>query len=355
MKRFYTTLVVIILSVCFLLTYTIDALCGEQETFELSFVGPYADRHPTVRNGLNPWIKMLTERSNGRLRVRYFEPGKLCPQREVFDCTVAGSIDIGSSFCGLSPGKFPLNELLELPFIVPSAEAGSLLVWDLYQQYPAWRAEFDSVKTLWQWTSATFQINTTKKLVRTLDDLKGMKIVAWSPRVYEIVAKLGARPVEMLPPDTILPLERGMVDGVMCPLAPIRSFRISDAAKYHTIADISVGPFWAGVNWDLWKRLPSDLQDLLKETTGAKMTKVCGLTLDEGAREDSIWMKEQGHEFYVLPPAEKKRWANALRPIREAWLKKMEKKGFKNIRQIYDTAIRLGERYAKTTGRGYQE
>ena len=329
------------------------SLAGEEE-FKLSFTSAYADKHPTVINGFLPWTKNLWERSHGRLKIRYFNPGTLGPEREVPDSTEAGAIDIGASFCGYNPGKFPLNEMMQLPFMVPSAEAGSLLVWDLYQRYPAWRAEFKMVRLLWQWTSATYQLHTTKKLVRTLEDLRGMKILGFSPRTLDIVKSLGAIPVQIKAMEAYLALERGVADGILLPLAPVKSFKITDAAKYHTIVDSHLGPFWAGVNWDLWKRLPADLQKLLVETTGEKMARVSGITLDAGAREDAKWMKEQGHEFYVLPPDEKKRWVHAIQPLHENWLIMMESKGYDNIREMYNTAVKLGKEYAKTTGRGYE-
>ena len=354
MKTVFRVIIGVFVTACVLSFLTVGATWAEKEKFELSFIGPYADKHPTVINGFFPWMKKLEKQSGGRLKVRYFIPGTLCPQREVPESTEAGAVDIGSSFLGMSPGKFPLNEVMELPFLVPSAEAGSLLVWDLYQRFPQWQKEFKGMKLLWQWSSATFQIHTTKKMVRTLDDLKGMKILGFSPTILNIIKALGASPVQIKPMESYLALERGMADGILLPLAPVRSFKISDAAKYHTIVDTHVGPFWAGVNWDVWKSLPKDLQKLLIDTTGKKMAKICGTTLDAGAKNDAEWMKSHGHKFYVIPPKEKKRWVAATQPIHEKWLKKMEKKGFKNIRQIYDTAVKLGKEYAKTTGRGYE-
>jgi len=323
---------------------------GEKKT-ELSFTATYTDKHPTVVNGFFPWMKKIQEESGNRLEIRYFNPGTLCPEREVPESTELGLVDMGASYCGMSPGKFPLNELMELPFLVTSAESGSLVVWDLYERYPSWRKEFRKVKTLWQWTSATFQIHTTKKLVKTLEDLKGMKILGFSPRILDIIKALGASPVQIKPMESYLALERGMADGILLPLAPVKSYKITDAAKYHTIADVMVGPFWAGVNWDVWKELPKEVQKLLADTTGKKMAKICGQTLDEGAEKDAKWMKEQGHEFYVLPPEEKKKWVNAVQSIHEKWLVKMEKKGYKDIRKMYESAKELANKYNETVGK----
>ncbi len=331
------------------------APADDQKVIELSFVGDYMEAHPTVVNGWKPWMKEVGEKTGGKLKINYFNPNTLCPIKELYASTVAGTVDIAAGYCGNTPGKFPVNELLELPLIAPSAEAGSLLVWEMYKKYPEWRDEFKDTKLLWQWTSATFQLHTTKKLVKSLDDLKGMKIIGWTPRMLETIKLLGANPVEITGPDSYLALQRGMADGVMCPLAPVRSYKISDAAKFHTIVDLSVGPFYGVMNKARYDGLPPEVKKVLDETTAEKMAQVCGKTLDQGAVADAKWLKENGHTFHVLSAEEKKRWLEAVRPLHEKWVKEMEAKGFKNARAMLEDALRLGEELGKKTGRGYQE
>ena len=108
-------------------------------------------------------------------------------------------------------------------------------------------------------------------------------------------------------------------------------------------------------NKNKWNSLPSDLQKILTDTTGSKMAKKCGLTLDQGSINDSKWMKSQGHEFYVLSPVEKKKFAATTQEMHEAWIKSMEKKGYKNARQIHDDIVSSAAAYSKSTIGGYKE
>ena len=358
MKKAFWISTLSILAGCFLLSGFLGIptfAAKEAKTYELSFTSDYMDKHPTVRNAFQPWAKLVEERSRGRVKITYFNPNTLAPAKDAYDSTVSGVIDIGAGYCGLNPGKFPLNEAMELPMIVPSSEAGSLLTWALYNRFPDWRQEYKDVKMLWQWASATYQLHTTKKSVQTLEDLKGLKIIGWSPLLLEMMRALGANALQISPTDTYLALQRGMADGVICPLAPVRSYKISDATKYHTIVDLNVGPFWAGMNADVWKSLPSDLQRIIGETTGVDLARESGKTLDQGAAEDSKWLKAQGHTFYVLPDSEKAKWLEQLNYLPKEWVKKMEGKGYTNAGEIFETAVQLGKEYAKITGRGYQE
>lgn len=325
------------------------------EVYELSLVSEYMDKHPSIINGLIPWINSIGEKTEGKVKITYYNPNTLCPQKDTYDSTVSGMVDIGNSYCGYYPGKFPLNSLMELPLIAPGAEAGSLVTWELYKKYPEWQKEFQDTKMLWQWASATFNLHTTKKQVKTLEDLKGMKIIGWTPNNLEILRLLGANPIEMTSTDTYLALERGTADGVLCPIAPLKSYKISDAAKYHTIVDISVGPFFGVMNQEKFDSLPADIQKLLEETTGENMARVYGQTLDQGASNDAKWLKENGHEFYVVPEAELERWFEAIKPMHEKWVKDMEAKGYANAQEILDQAISLGKEIGAKTGRGYQE
>jgi len=356
---FFVMLISVVLTACFLLSgcggqqKDISADKASEKTFELNWAGAYPDAHPTVVNAFKPWINEMDEQSNGRLKIHYFAPNTLCPQNDVFDSTVSGFADIGSAYEGYNPGKFPLTEMINLMLEIPSAEAGALVMWDLIQNFPEVQDQYKDTKMLWAWTSATFQIHTVKKEVRTLEDLKGLKIIGWDTQRLEILRLLGANPMEISPLDTYLSLERGMADGVMCPLAPVRSYKISDVAKYHTIVDLGVGPFYAMMNQDKWNSLPADLQSLIEETTGAKMARRCGITLDEGSVDDSKRLMDEGHTFYVLPPEEKERWIEATGPLQDEWVKNMEAKGFTSAKEILETAKQLAKKYAETTGRGF--
>ncbi|WP_461208606.1 TRAP transporter substrate-binding protein DctP [Desulfocurvus sp. DL9XJH121] len=315
----------------------------------------YMNTHPTVVNAWTPWFKQMEELTGGDISLSYFNPNTLCPSKELFDATKVGAVGVGGNGQGLNPGKFPLSGVLELPGMAPSAECGALAFWELYQTHPDIQAEYTDIHVLWMWASATYQLHTIKQQVRTLEDLKGMKIVVWNRASADIMKFLGANPVQISPSDSYLALERGMADGVFCPLAPIVSYKISDAAHYTTICDLLLNPFWAGMGHDVWNSLSDKERAAFEQTTGQKMAKASGVTLDQGAVRDAATLRKQEHGFYVLPDKERKRWIDATGPMRENWVKEMESLGHKNARQLLEDMTKLCDKYAPTTGRGYQQ
>ena len=352
-RRFSKSMVGILTVFSILLFFSVCAWSADK--YELRYASEYPDKHPTIRNAILPWMEEVKKLSGGRLEIHFFNPNALAPARKVYDALVAGSIDMTGSPCHWVHGKFPLNTAIQTPLIFNGAEAGSLTVWDMYNKYPEWRNEFKDIKVLWQWTGATFNLHTVKKKVLSLDDLKGMKIIGVNPQIRKVLKMFGANPIDMPPQDSYLALERGMAEGMAFPIAPLKAFKISEVAKYHTIIDALVDPFYGAINKNKWNSLPPDLQKILTDTTGRKMAQKCGLTLDQGSIDDSKSMKSQGHKFYVLSPAEKKRFAAKTQVMHADWVKGMEKKGYKNARKIHDDIVRTGAAYSKSTVGGYKE
>jgi len=344
MKKLFTRSTVVFFIVLIAIM-AFSASAWSEKKFELRYASEYPDKHPTVKNAILPWMEEVKQLSGGKLVIHFFNPNALAPARKVYDALVAGSIDMTGSPCHWVHGKFPLNTVIQTPLIFNGAEANT---------YPEWRNELKDIKVLWQWTGATFNLHTVKKMVRSLDDFKGMKIIGINPQIREILKIFGANPIDIPPQDSYLALERGMAEGMAFPIAPCKAFKITDVAKYHTIIDALVDPFYGAINKDKWASLPPDLQKILTDTTGRKMAQRCGLTLDEGSINDSKWMKTKGHKFYVLSPAEKKRFKEKTQVIHDNWVKGMEKKGLKKAKLIHDDVVRTGKAYSKTTIGGYK-
>ena len=207
---------------------------------------------------------------------------------------------------------------------------------------------------MWHWVSATAQIATTKKPVRTLEDLKGLKIIGWGQALLDLPEVLGASPMNIPPPDTYLALERGMADGVHCAYAIMFPFKLNESVKYMTHADTMVVPFYTVMNEGKFKSLPPDLQKILLETTGAGMSAACGKSLDEGAQLGLERLKKGGMEQILLAEKEKERWMQAAQPLREKWLKQMEGKGYKNIREIMVAIDQMAKEITGRNSRRYR-
>jgi TRAP-type C4-dicarboxylate transport system substrate-binding protein len=311
------------------------------EKFELKFQSTYPPPHETVKRAFEPWFKATKEQSQGRINIQFFPPRAIVKENETFEGTEAGLVDIGTSMPGRNPGKFPLIELTELPFIFPSSKVGSQVTWRLFERFPEWQNEFKGVRVLWLWVSATAHVATTKKPVRSLDDLKGMKIIGYTPMMMETVRALGANPIQISPIDAYLALQRGMADGIIMSHAGNRSLKLFEATRFITEINALVIPFYSVMNEKKFNNLPPDLRKIVEETTSINMAYACGRSLDEGDEDAGEAIKKEGVIIHVLADSERERWAKAVSPLHEEWIRKMESKGYKNVKEMFNVTREL--------------
>lgn len=288
---------------------------------DLSFMGSYMGKHPTIVHVWEPFFKAAEEKFPGKngLSFHYFAQGELYPESEAMTALTDGRVDFGTVRPSLFPGNMSLLSSVAIPGMCPNAIVGSLVTEELIEQFPEVRAELPKNSTPFvAWASAAYQIHTINP-VRNMEELKGKKIIVWDATTLEIVKALGAVPLRMTSPDTYLALSKGMGDGVLCPLAPLRSFKISEATKHHLILNSGVNTFVMNVHTPLWNDMPKDMQDWLKAEGGMKMALDCGKSLEDGALADTRWMEEQGHKFYYLSEEERARALEPLAVFTEKW------------------------------------
>ncbi len=319
------------------LSFALPAVAAEHE---LNFTTPYFDRHPTVINGFKPWIEEIFKKTGGKVGITYFAPNTICPEAEITDSVAQGTVDMGGNTFGRNAGRLLITEMGQLPMTNRSPRTTAMAWYDVTQKFPQLFPEFQKdVKLLFCWSSALVQLHTTKKPVRKMEDLKGLKIIAWNSTTLEYIRLLGGTPMLQSNADTYLALERGMADGVMAPVAPLRSQKLTDILRYHTICDISLSVFWGGMNMKTYSDLPADIRKVFDETTGVEFSGKIAQTLEDGANADMEWIRQQGKaEIITLDSAELARWKKALEPVMDISLKKLAAGGIseKDGRDVYN-------------------
>lgn len=155
--------------------------------------------------------------------------------------------------------------------------------------------------------------------------------------------------MQMSNADTYLALERGMADGVITAVAPLRSQKLTDILRFHTITNINCTPFWCGMNRDLYEEMPAELQKVIDDNTGRAFSDAVGKSLDDSTAADLKWIQDQGKaEIIVLNDAERARWAKVLEPLMDITVKKLVKAGLseekaKSMIQFYSDRVQANK------------
>lgn len=322
--------------VCFL--GTAFGVCADQafsQTIELKMSHFMPTKHVQHSAVMEPWAKKVEAQSGGKLKVTIYPGGALGKPPQQYDNAVKGITDIAFGLHSYTPGRFPLTSVLRLPFMVNSAQQGSIALWKLYEKDLG--SEFEDAKILWLFCHGPGHIHTTKKQVRTLEDMKGLKIRSPGPIMSKVLLKLNAVPVTMPITEVYTALERGTVDGVAAPWETMRPFRFHELCKHSTEVNIYTQTFFVAMNKDKYASLPAELRSILDANSGEKMSALAGRAYDEDDIPGRKLAQEKGITIYQIPDKEKMRWIEATRPVVDEWLKEMSDKGLPG-KNVYDDA-----------------
>ncbi len=295
----------------------------------MAFMGGYVERHPTPVRCWMPWFDKAKKETNGEMTFNYFSDSTLYPVKESFNAVSDGRTDFGTVRASVFPGSMNLMSVMDLPGLAPNAIIGSLAGQDLVEKFPEVRAEFPkNTVPYFVWASAAYNLHTIKP-VKTIDELKGKKIIVWEASTLEAIKMLGGNPIRLEGTDTYLALSKAMADGVYCPIAPIRSFKITEACNHHWVVNLGTASFNMMVNKDIWDAMPANLRGWLVDNGGAKMSLAVGQSLEDGQKDDIAWMEKQGHKIYYPTDAERKVLLEKLAPLKEQWVKDCVNRGIK--------------------------
>ncbi len=303
-----------------------------------------SEKHPMHVKLMAPFAEEVATATEGRVKITIYSGGALGKPPDQYDSAVTGVTDIAFGLHGYTPGKFPLTSVIELPNMVTSASSGSKVVWELYEKFPEIVAEHPGVKVLTIWAHDTGQIMTTKKPIRTMDDLKGLTLRAPTASHVAMVEAWGATAVQMPISELYDSLEKGVVGGCVVPYSAIKSFNLHDVVKYMTVGDFYVASFFLVMNLDSWEKISSKDQKIIEGLIGSRMSEIGGTAYDGGAKVGLQTAQEAGMEIYTLPAGELAKWRQALAPLYQKWVADMEAKGLPG-QKVYDEAVRLAAQY----------
>jgi TRAP-type transport system periplasmic protein len=286
---------------------------------------------PPVSNGhakmLAPWAKKVEEDSQGKIKIDIFpsmQLGGTPPQ--LYDQARDGVADIVWTLPGSTPGRFPTTEVFELPFIcVEKGITNARAAQEFANTYL--KDEVKDVKLLSYWAHDGGHIHANKQ-IRTMDDLKGLKIRNPTRLAGEALKALGAVSVGMPVPQVPESLAQRVIDGAVIPWEVVPAVKVQELVKFHT--EIKGSPtlyaasFFLAMNKAKYDNLPADLQAVIDKNSGMAFAELAGNMWDAEAVRIRDMVSKRGNTITVLADDEKARWIKATEPVQAAWIEQMK-------------------------------
>jgi TRAP-type C4-dicarboxylate transport system substrate-binding protein len=324
MKRGTLSVVVALVFVAATLLVVSPAAYGQAKPIELSYSNFFPATYG-LGQAATTWAKEVEKRTNGRVKITIHHSGTLTDANNCYEGVVNGISDIGQSVLSYTRGRFPLMEVLDLPGYPLSAQVTTKVCDEFYKKFMP--KEFADTHVLYMHAHIPGTITTVKKPVRTLEDMKGLKIRS-TGLATKIVEALGATPVAMPKGDQYDAMSKGVVDGTVSTPNELLGWKVAEVAKYSTLLlDVGyVSCMFVTMNNEKWKSLPADIQKVFTDVSN-EWVEYTGKEWNRIEIEGFQHGKKVGHTFIYLTPQEQARWRNAVKPLQDNYIKAMQAKG----------------------------
>jgi TRAP-type C4-dicarboxylate transport system substrate-binding protein len=261
-----------------------------------------------------PWAKAVEKDSGGTLKIQLFYGGTLGNFNVNYDRVVDGVADIGFILTAMAGGKLKQEDVAALPFETKNSVEAAVALWKVYEKGVT-AAEFDQVKPLGIWVFPSAALH-TKEPVKTLEDVKGKKLVASNLIAAKISTALGATPVTLGPQEAYQAISRGTADGSLMPFTGMAVFKINEVTKYHLDEALGSDAALLFMNKKKYDSLPAQAKAAIDKNSYLPLSEKLGQTTTAEWQRTRNIVKDRVTE---LTPTEEAKWKEALAPIAKEW------------------------------------
>lgn len=282
------------------------------------------------------WAEQVAKESNGRLKITIYPNGQLVgPPNRQFDAARNGITDMAWVLHGVTPGRYAMTELGNLPFTWPSSGSDSAHTGPRMTELASYlAAEHVGLHILYMAVANPVVVYTTVPVHR-LADFKGMKIRYAGVQNKSLLDSIGAVPLLVPPPESQDALAKGIVQGAMFPHEAGVAYDLGSVAKYAVEPPIATATFAFVMNAGKYNSLPADLKAIIDRTTGMAGATSFGKAWTQAEVDGRAQLIAKGLQITTLPPEDVAKMKEGIKPLVESAIGALEKDG-KPARKFYE-------------------
>jgi len=306
-----------------------------------TFMAPMSNVWLTMHK---PWMEKVEKDSGGRIKFEGYPAMQLGGTPvQLYDQARDGVVDIVWTLPGNTAGRFPRVEAFELPFMMNNAEATSKAYWEYVQtQAPD---EFKDTHVIALHVHGPGMFHSATKPIRSVADLRGMKVRGPTRQVTKMLGAVGATPVGMPLPAITDALSKGTIDACVIPWEVVPSIKVHELTKFHSEFDNTGGALYTttfvmAMNSAKYNSLAPDLKRVIDANSGMAASAWLGKTQqsnDPAGRKTAV---DRGNTIYQFTAAQRDEFVKLSSQIDDEWVADMDKRGFKGA-QLLSTAKAL--------------
>jgi len=316
-----------------------------EQTITLNYAIFFPSSHVQYQTA-EAWAKEIEKRTEGKVKITLYPGGTLSKAPQTYQAVQDGVADVGMSCFAYTPGRFPLLEGLDLPLGYPDGKTASRIATDMVMKYEP--KEVAGAHVLYVHAHGP-GILASKKPVKSIEDVKGMKIRATGLSA-KIVEALGGTPVGMSQPETYEALQKGTVEATFCPIETLKGWKQGEVIQ--SVTDTSAIGYttsmYVVMNRDKWSALPADVQKVFNEVSAEWVVKH-GEAWDQADEAGRQFIRQLAppREILSLDADEQARWVAAVQPVLQGYVEMTKANNLPGAELIRDIQARIAEAKAK--------
>jgi len=256
--------------------------------------------------------------TNGEITVEIFPNGQLGKDAEVVQQVKAGIIQMGVHSVGAVGSVYPMISVLDIPFAFPNiASTYAVLDGPFGQKMSEDIFAKTGIKALgFSDSGGFFQFTNSKHPIKTLEDMKGLKIRTMGLETHkQVVSSLGGQPAAIAWSEVYTALQTGVADGQMNPVPIVEFAKLYEVQKYLTISNHLFAPHVWLMNADFYNSLTPAEVKVVEAAVKAAIVTSRGIANAIEASERGVPFLQEKLEIYALPESEKIRFRDAAMPV----------------------------------------
>ncbi len=268
--------------------------------------------YPTVA-AVKQMGKLLGDQSKNRLGIKVYPSGSLGTEKDNIEQLKIGALDMMRINMGALNSVVPESIPPLLPFIFRSTEhMRKVLDGPIGDEILA-SMESQGLVGLAFYDSGARSFYTTKKPIRNLADMKGLKVrVLQSDLFVGMVVSLGANPTPMPFGEVYTALKTGIVDGAENNWPSYESSRHFEAAKYYNLTEHMRAPEVLVFSRKVWETLSKEDQTLIRKAAKDSVPFMRKLW-DEREIKSRKLVQAAGSEIATI--ANQQEFIDAMKPV----------------------------------------
>nr|WP_288828668.1 TRAP transporter substrate-binding protein [uncultured Clostridium sp.] len=290
----------------------------ENPEYVFTYAENQAEDYPTTQ-GAYKFAELISQKTNGRIIINIQAGGVLGDEKSVCEQLQFGGIDFMR--ISLSPlAEFvPKLNVLQLPYLYRDADhMWQVLDGPIGKDFMNSFEGSNLVPLSWYDAGARNFYNSVHP-IRTLDDMKGLKIrVQESEMMIGMVEALGASPAPMSYAEVYSALQTGAIDGAENNWPSYESTSHFEVAKYYTLDEHNRVPELQLCSQPTWDKLSEEDQNIIKECA-LESAEYERKLWSEREKESEKKVRQAGCQIIELPPGEKQKFQDAVKPMYEKY------------------------------------